>query len=306
MGIGVNSVHLLAAPLHALGDLRDKTVVTLGSQDCAFTYDELLRFLEKHAIAHVALPENEVELTDGFKWVPAAERFRYERFVHQRTLFRMLGFRRENIRSLDYSAFEGADIVHDLNTPIDANWHGRFDLVYDGGTLEHVFSTKDCLFNMSRLCRSSGMVVSVTPTDLINHGFINVNASLYRDFFLTNGYEEVALKYVAFPSDPALAGRFYLEFEPQALHHPLSPYFAMHVFSAFRKTAETELKVPNQSFYVDLWESNHGQRQRDTSGFRGMIGRLRKWSISFVDSWYASSMLVRGYRMLLRARRVGL
>jgi hypothetical protein len=304
MGIGLNSVHLLATPLRALGELRDKTVLTLGTQDCAFTYDDLLRLVIRHGIPHAPLAQGEIELTDGFKWVPPAERKSYERFIHQRTLFRVLGFRSENIRSLDYSAFEGADIVQDLNVPVDAAWHGRFDLVYDGGTLEHVFSTKDCLFNMSRLCRLSGMVVSVTPTDLINHGFINVNAGLYRDFFTSNGYEQVALKYIGMPSNPVLARRFYIEYEPHSLHHPLAPFYAMHVFSAFRKVRDEPLKVPNQTFYEDLWAA--GQPAQPWGAGGGLLRRLRAGIVGFIDSRFALAALVHGYRMLLRGRRVSL
>ena len=41
---------------------------------------------------------------------------------------------------LDYSEYEGATIVHDLNQPVPEHLHGRFDAVIDGGSFEHVFN----------------------------------------------------------------------------------------------------------------------------------------------------------------------
>jgi hypothetical protein len=45
-----------------------------------------------------------------------------------------------NIASLDASAFEGAKFVHNPNQPVGNELKQRFDLVYDGGTLEHAFN----------------------------------------------------------------------------------------------------------------------------------------------------------------------
>ena len=45
-----------------------------------------------------------------------------------------------SIASLEASAFEGAKFVHDPNQPVGNEFKQRFDLVYDGGTLEHFFN----------------------------------------------------------------------------------------------------------------------------------------------------------------------
>jgi hypothetical protein len=46
-----------------------------------------------------------------------------------------LGF---EVSSVDASDYEGATIVHDLNIPIPRELVEQFDIVWDGGTLEHV------------------------------------------------------------------------------------------------------------------------------------------------------------------------
>ena len=63
--------------------------------------------------------------------------------VTQEALFRLLGF--EAVESIDVYDAESPTHVLDLNRPVPAALHGRFDLVYDGGTLEHCFSASEAL-----------------------------------------------------------------------------------------------------------------------------------------------------------------
>jgi len=52
--------------------------------------------------------------------------------------FSLLGA--HEINSMDYSSYEGATILHDLNSPIPADLNQRFSVVYDGGPL-NTYST---------------------------------------------------------------------------------------------------------------------------------------------------------------------
>src|SRR5262245_3936774 len=117
MGIDLSSVHLLSQVLPALPERADMRVLTLGVQDCHFTYTQVFDFVRRHHLPHVPVEPSRVLTTTGFTWVPAAEADRYRTCVHQKTLFELLGFSPGSISALDYSGFEGADIVHDLNKP---------------------------------------------------------------------------------------------------------------------------------------------------------------------------------------------
>jgi hypothetical protein len=119
MGIGLSTVHLLAQTLPLLGDLSDKRLLTLGVQDCYFSYEQIMKFVCRHGIPYKPISEAEVLLTTGFKWAPPAEARKYRNSIHQKTFFTLLGFSPANIYSMDVSDYEGADIVHDLNFPID-------------------------------------------------------------------------------------------------------------------------------------------------------------------------------------------
>jgi hypothetical protein len=265
MGIAFDSLLLLSRALPSLAERANKQVLTLGLQDCYFNYDQLLSFLAKHEIAHTPLAQDDVRLTAGFKWLSPEEFEAVRTNVHQETLFRVLGFGRGSVRALDGNAYEGADIVHDLNYPIDDGLAGKFDLVFDGGTTEHVFSVKDSLFNAARLCKTGGVVVHINPADLLTHGFVNFTSCLFRDFYLENGFEEISVCYFGVPTDPRRSSRYFLEFAPE-LEHSLYPSCATFVYAAFRKAENRDLVVPQQGRYRRLWAKTLPTKQGPWGG----------------------------------------
>ena len=59
------------------------------------------------------------------------------------TLMEKLGF--GPMEAMDFSGFEGATILHDLNKPPAPELENQFDFIFDGGTIEHVFNVvHDC------------------------------------------------------------------------------------------------------------------------------------------------------------------
>src|SRR5262249_48624985 len=99
------------------------------------------------------------------------------------------------VDSLDASDFEGATIIHDLNRPLPATLHGRFDVVFDGGTLEHVFNFPVALKECMALPRVGGHFLMCSPANnQMGHGFYQFSPELFwRVFSPNNGYELKAL-----------------------------------------------------------------------------------------------------------------
>jgi len=100
-----------------------------------------------------------------------------------------LGVRVLNI--LDASAYEGADVVHDLNVPIPATLCGRYDAVVESGSLEHIFNVPIALANLMKLVRTGGTLFIGTPANnLCGHGFYQFSPELfYRVLCEDNGFE---------------------------------------------------------------------------------------------------------------------
>jgi hypothetical protein len=54
---------------------------------------------------------------------------------------------------LDASPYEGADTIHDMNTPVPEAWHGRYDVVIDSGSLEDIFNFPVAIANLANMLR---------------------------------------------------------------------------------------------------------------------------------------------------------
>ena len=302
MGIKLNAVHLLSTTIPHLADLSDRKILTFGVQDCYFTYDQLVNFLRRHNIAHRAVSQDKIRLSVASTHVTAANRRYYpdfERHVHQNTLFETLGASPDNIHSMDASSHEGADIIHDLNEPVDVARHCTYDLIFDGGTIEHVFSIKDALYNTANMCRVGGIVVHFAPVDLINHGFVNVNAELFQDFYSSNGFEELTSKYVLMPIHPWRADDHYLEYQPDKLWITMRPYYHMGLYSAYRKVEHRGLTVPQQGTYRRSWSGESDVPERN-----GLPARMRQWLVDWIDTHLVAATLVRWGRVLRRGKKI--
>lgn len=259
MGIALNATHLLVTVLTSKDRRPDKDVLTLGVQDCYFDYPSLAEFFQRNGIEHVDVAPGEREYAEGFFQYADYDRVKIANNVHQRTLLQSLGFAKDKILAVDINDFEGAEIVHDLNEPVPHELYGRFDLIIESGTIEHVFSLKDAFFNLVRMCRVRGLIVQFCPVDMINHGFVNLNATLLLDFYKSNGFECEFIKYVAIPMDEAEAERSYLLIDPYAISAPLPEDYILAVFSAFRKKLVVPLTIPIQTYYRNLFEEVKGR-----------------------------------------------
>jgi hypothetical protein len=95
------------------------------------------------------------------------------------------------LESLDFSAIEGAEHVHDLSVPVGADLKNRFDLIYDGGTTEHVFDIAQSFRNVDAMLTEGGIFVSCVGTDgWFGHGFYQVGPDIpWRYWVASLGYE---------------------------------------------------------------------------------------------------------------------
>jgi SAM-dependent methyltransferase len=109
----------------------------------------------------------------------------------------------ELIRSIDYSHYEGAELVHDMNQSLPPQHNETFDVVIDSGSLEHVFNFPVAIANCMNLVRTGGSLFLFTPANNhCGHGFYQFSPELmFRIFQPENGFElvQVILEPHAFP-----------------------------------------------------------------------------------------------------------
>ena len=93
--------------------------------------------------------------------------------------------------SIDASEYENATIIHDLNSPIASDLKGKYSVVIDGGTLEHVFNFPIAIKNSMDLIELNGYYIGMSPTNnFFGHGFYQFSPELYfRIFSESNGFK---------------------------------------------------------------------------------------------------------------------
>lgn len=97
-------------------------------------------------------------------------------------LMEKLGF--GPMEAMDFSDYEGASILHDLNKPIGKDMEGQFDLIFDGGTIEHVFNVPMALETVFRMLKPGGRFISANGMNgWPGHGIYQFNPELVWTFW---------------------------------------------------------------------------------------------------------------------------
>lgn len=100
----------------------------------------------------------------------AAERILSKTNGYCEPFFEFLGA--EEIKAMDVSNYEGADLIHDLNRPLPESMKDRFTAVVDGGSLEHVFNIVQAYENCMELTAEGGSFLALSPgNNFSGHGF---------------------------------------------------------------------------------------------------------------------------------------
>lgn len=115
-----------------------------------------------------------------------------DRVVESRHFFSLIGY---DLTVADIAKIRGDEMLIDLNEPLDARMTEQpYDLVVDGGTAEHCFNIGQAFKNMAELVKVGGCILHINPTSMFNHGFYNLNPTLYHDFYAENGFTLFFLK----------------------------------------------------------------------------------------------------------------
>jgi len=105
------------------------------------------------------------------------------------TLFKTLGY--PDMEAVDFTDAEGAQHVHDLNKPVPAALKGKFDVVIDGGTTEHIFHIGQALESCHAMLKPGGVMMSFVSADnWFGHGFFQSGPDVpWRYWHHCRGYE---------------------------------------------------------------------------------------------------------------------
>jgi SAM-dependent methyltransferase len=270
MGISRGAVGLLAMTLG--GDLQRGRVVTFGVQKVEATRSDIRHALKAHGFP---VPAEAAGCADGD-------------IVSHDTLFALLGYGR--IDSIDYYPDEGPSLVLDLNLPLPSHVGPDFDLVYDGGTMEHCFNTVQLLRNAAHLTAPGGMVIHHVPmNNWVDHGFYQFSPTLFFDFYQASGFVDLEMKIHFMDGDK----ESYVAYDPARdppLPYALGGKKRVLAFFSARRRSESAVPTPTSLIQGRYRATFGGQDSGKRSVRKGLIQRLRASARKRFFTWNATRL----------------
>ncbi len=154
------------------------SVLQLGRSSVYFTGRDLARWAARAGVALAAADESRSH----------DPRLSAQGCLSDTTFFSRLGF--TDVQSCDISTWEGADIVADLNLPVSAELHGRFDVVFETGTIVQIFDLPQVLANLHAMVKVGGRIIhcAVPSNNHMDLGFAMLCPTFFADYYAANGY----------------------------------------------------------------------------------------------------------------------
>ncbi len=185
-------------------------------------------------------------------------------------ILEMLGA--SHVDSLDASDYEGATLIADLNKPISEDLYSRYDLIVDGGTIEHIFNLPTALSNLMKMVKPGGrLVVCTMANNYFGHGFYQISPELfYRALSPENGFEvEQLVVHEDFDFAP-----IYDVPDPKDVLSRIemcSDWAGLKLDVQAKRISEVEpfTTAPQQSDYTTNWDAGASPKNAHTAGNQG-------------------------------------
>lgn len=165
---------------HAYKELP-KTVYLLGRQTITLSFEAALELCSKHGIEPVDVQVERDEETHGAKTEEGD-------FITDKTFFSLLGV--ENVYAIDCSDYEGAELVVDLNQPIDSSVAGIADFIFGGSVLDNIFNPATYIKNISQMLRPEGRLIDQNILSFYHHAYLLASPAWFFDYFVINKYRD--------------------------------------------------------------------------------------------------------------------
>lgn len=219
-----------------------KHTVTIGRLGCLMKRNEIDSILGKYDSSYYNTGVKTIESMFAKPALYSEELFEY--------------FGAEKVDSIDYSDYEGASIIHDMNTPIDNHLKNKYTLVWDGGCLEHIFNFPVAIKNCMDMVKPGGHLILETPANnLFGHGFYQFSPELFFSLLDThNSFTNTRIFMQGYRN------KWYEVISPKVIkkrHYVCPTDKESLMFIISEKTADIpDVITAFQSDYVEVWNNS--------------------------------------------------
>jgi hypothetical protein len=253
MGLGVHAVEAIVRE-HAHKPICG-SVLLIGRQTVYYSPDEIL-----HLLFHFGIDKRDVDLSTIELDHDTVERkagFERKALITDRALFRLLGL--HNIRALDHTSYENADVIHDLRYPVPPYLREVADFIVDGSTLDNVFAPSVALKNYCELLKPGGRLLAINAFSTYDTPYAIMPPLWYLDYFVMNKFADAKIYVIVYREGKDNV--FYVDLDFLQEHRRdmgrfLSPYHMVTVVFAEKGASATSDRLPIQQDYrsADDWE----------------------------------------------------
>jgi len=166
-------------------------------------------------------------------------------FANLSDFWKCLGI--DEVDYFDVNANEGANIIVDLNVPINSKKYGnKYDLVLDYGVVQHVSCPFELLANVNRLLKVGGTIIHSTYANgFFDQGLFQVSPAFFYDNYVHSaGYECTFLSMSRIRSSKFFALKSIFKNLYHEAQERLSGRIA--ITGGFKKVGQLEKMTPGQ------------------------------------------------------------
>src|SRR5689334_2660568 len=155
-------------------------VLLIGRQTVLLTPEKALELMHREGVT----PRNGYSLeidksTVGSEQAP---------YITDRSFFSL--FSDAKVLALDVSAYEDAEIVHDLNLPLPREYAHIADFIFNGSCLDNLFDPATAIKSISRMLRPNGRVIHLEHGSPVQGAFLCYSPEWFFDFYAVNNYSD--------------------------------------------------------------------------------------------------------------------
>jgi SAM-dependent methyltransferase len=190
----------------------------------------------------------------------------------------------DSVSVADISPYENPDYLIDLNNRGGPEYNDKFDIIFDIGTLEHIFDVPTALENITRMLKPGGRVILVVPSsNYIDHGFYQFSPTLFYDFFSCNGFNSFSCYLIeGNPLNYLRKGKIW-KYTGFGKECPLiTPSGVETFFTAIKQNTHKEFEKPIQRLYANCAKEEEGVKQE--SLVKRVWDRCWKFCPEFIET----------------------
>lgn len=243
----------------------------------------------------------EVAKDFGFESKATNEKLPWTGNAEDDYLFRTLGY--EKVESIDTDGFENATYILDLNMEVSAEFHNRFDAIYDGGTLEHIFNLQQALKNIYKMLKPGGLIMHLSPShNHVDHGFYMFSPTFFNDYYRANNYRIIRSNFFECSNNPFDSSWKIYDYKSLCIEHLAFGGWGKSMLGIWFVAQKTELSsydvIPQQARYVMVWGKHKSKLSLDVVSKATVLRML----LSNVKSFLKSNPFI--YKLLYSLRKL--